>query len=68
MKPIEFWNAEYREIIKYCDMNYLKSLDDLKTQIMLEDASTNKVIKSNPMLYKRPKVQSLKEVFKKIFE
>jgi hypothetical protein len=68
MKPHEFWNSTYREIKLFCQMNLIKYTDDFKLQITLQDETTNKIIKANPMLYKNPKINSLKEVFRHLFK
>lgn len=68
MKPSEFWNNTYREVNLYCKMNLIKITDDFKLQISLQEESTNKVIKSNPLLVRHPKIQSLQTAFNYLFK
>ena len=67
MKPEEFWNCEYRYINTFLQTNMIRILDDFKMQIMLQEAVTDKLIKSDSMS-KRPKVIPLKKMFAKLFE
>jgi len=68
MKPNEFWNSTYREISKFCSCQLVNYFDLLKELIIIQDASTDKLIKADPLLNKRPKVESLKKVFKNLFK
>lgn len=45
----------------------IRILDDFKMQIMLQEATTDKIIRADSMS-KRPKVISLKKMFAKLFE
>lgn len=67
MKPHEFWNCDYREMVLYCEINSKRVNEDFKSNIILEDASTNKMIQSHP-LNKRPKIIPLKKMFKELFK
>ncbi len=66
MKPYEFWNSTYRQVNLFSKMNLIKITDDYKLEITLQDETTNKIIKANP-LSKNPKIKSLKEVFTNLF-
>lgn len=68
MKPFEFWNSTYREVNLFSKMNLIKITDDFKLEVTLQDESTNKMIKSNPFLYDKPKIKSLKEIFVNLFK
>ena len=45
----------------------IRILDDFKLQIMLQEATTDKLIKADSMS-KRPKIIPLKKMFKKLFQ
>ena len=66
MKPDEFWECEYRYINTFLQINMIRILDDLKMQIMLQEAVTDKLIKADSMS-KRPKIIPLKKMFSKLF-
>lgn len=68
MKPEEFWNSEYRQIDLYLQINMIKILDDFKMQITLQEAVTDKLIKADSMMNKRPKVIPLRKMFNKLFK
>lgn len=42
--------------------------DNFKLEITLQDEVTNKLIQSDPMLYQKPKIKSLKETFLNLFK
>lgn len=67
MKPEEFWNSEYKQINSYLQINMIKLLDDLKMQITLQEAVTDKLIKADSMS-KRPKIVPLRKMFNKLFK
>ena len=67
MKPDDFWNAEYRQINSYLQINMIRTLDDFKMQIQLQEAVTDKLIKADSM-NKRPKVIPLRKMFAKLFK
>lgn len=67
MKPKEFWDCTYKEVTVYCQANVCKITDDFRRQIQIQEAVSNKMIKSNPMMYKNPEVISLFSMFKEIF-
>jgi len=67
MKPNEFWNCTYRELVEYVNSNTLQSEESYKKQIMLFDALGYKIIKA--LSAKNPKNISLvRETFKNLFE
>lgn len=68
MKPDEFWNCEFREMILYCDINIIRINEDFKTNIILHEAVTNKMIQADPLGNKKPKVNPLTKTFKELFK
>lgn len=68
MKPHEFWNATYREVQVFCKANSSRITDNLKSEINVQEASTDKIILSNPLLYSRPKIQRLTDMFSNLFK
>lgn len=67
MKPNEFWECEYSHINIFIQTNMIKIVDEFKRQIVLQEAVTDKLIKADSMS-KKPKVISLKKMFKKLFQ
>lgn len=68
IKPQEFWNSRYKEIYLYCEMQTVREKDKLKENINVYDAVTNKMIQSDAFLNKKPKVISLRDMFKSLFD
>lgn len=68
MKPEEFWNARYKEVALYCNVNLFKITDELKRNIELYEAITDKLIMANAMCVKKPKILKLKDIFSKLFK
>lgn len=68
MKPEEYWNARYREVVLYCNVNLFKITDDIKQNVELFEAVTDKIIMSNSMCVKKPKFVKLKEMFGNLFK
>ncbi len=66
MKPEEFWNTEYKKVKLYCEMNLLRIQDDFRNDIIIQEASTDKLIMGDAMREK-PKILSLKKIFKTFF-
>ncbi len=66
MKPNEFWNATYREVYLYCQMNLVKTTDDFRQSLIIQEAVSDKLIGADAMR-ERPKVIPLKKTFKKLF-
>lgn len=67
MKPHEFWNSKYSEINTYCQANLVKTIDDLKSEIELQEAVTNKLIRADSMS-KNPKIIPIKDNYKELFK
>lgn len=67
MKPSDFWNATYREVLLYCQVNLIKISDEFRQKIVVQEATTDKLIQADAMREK-PKVIPLKEMFKKLFK
>lgn len=67
MKPKEFWNSTYREINLYTQANLCHKIDDLKQEIQLQEAVTNKVIMADAMSNRKPKIISLYQTFERLF-
>lgn len=44
MKPNEFWNGRFLEIKIYCEVNLARVMDNLRQEINLQEAVTNKLI------------------------
>lgn len=63
-----FWQNTFREVNLYCRMRLIKLQDDFKKQVILQEATTNKMIQSDPMLYERPKIIPLQKVFSPLFK
>lgn len=68
MKPSEYWNARYREVVLFCNVNLFKITDNIKQNIELFEAVTDKIIMSNSLCVKKPKIIKLKEMFGKLFK
>lgn len=67
MKPYEFWNSRYMEINIYCQAHLVKIIDDLKCEINLQEAVTNKLIRADSMS-RNPKIIPIRESYKEIFK
>jgi hypothetical protein len=67
MKPFEFWNSRYAEINTYCQVHLAKIIDDLKREINLQEAVTNKLIRADSMS-KNPKIIPIRESYKELFK
>ena len=67
MKPHEFWNSRYSEINIYCQVNLAKIIDDLKREINLQEAVTNKLIKADSMSI-NPKIILIRDNYKELFK
>lgn len=52
----------------YIKANTIRYFDDVRMQITIQEAVTSKMIKSNPICNKRPKVINLRDTFKGLFE
>ena len=67
MKPHEFWNSEYSKINVYCQTHLIKIIDDLKCEINLQEAVTNKLI-SGDCMNQNAKIIYIKDNYKKLFD
>ena len=67
MKPMEFWNCRYKEVYLYCEMNMLRIKEDFKQSILLQEATTDKLIQADSMS-KKPKIVPLRKIFKELFK
>lgn len=67
MKPYEFWNSRYLEINIYCQTHLAKTIDELKREINLQEAVTNKLIRADSMS-RNPKIVPIKESYKELFK
>lgn len=64
--PSEFWNMTYKEINKFCQSNLVRLQDDFKRNIILYEATTDKMIQADSMS-KKPKIVPLRKIFKDLF-
>ena len=67
IKPHEFWNSRYSEINTYCQIHLVKIIDELKSEINLQEAVTNKLIRADSMS-KNPKIILIRDNYKELFE
>ena len=68
MKPEEFWKCTYKEVVLFCEINSIRKNEQFKSDIVLQEAVTNKLIQADGMtMGKRAKVISLKKMFKGLF-
>lgn len=64
--PKDFWNSRYKEIYLYCEMQFVRNIEDYKQSIILQEAVTDKTIQADSMS-KKPKIIPLKIMFKSLF-
>lgn len=67
MKPKEFWDSTYREVILYCQMSLMRIQDDFRNDIVIQEAMSDKLLMGDAMREK-PKILPLKKKFKEIFK
>lgn len=67
MKPNEFWSGRYKEIYLFCEMNMLRIKEEFKQKIILQDATTDKIIQADSMS-KKPKIVPIRKMFKELFD
>ena len=67
MKPKEFWNATYKEVTTYCQMNIIRTQDDFRNNIIIQEGATDKLLVGDAM-NKKPKIVPLKKMFKELFK
>lgn len=69
MKPNEFWECTYREVELFCEINSIRKNEQFKSDIVLQEAVTNKLIQADGMtMGKRAKTIPLKKMFKNLFK
>ena len=67
MKPNEFWDCKYSEIVLFCQIRLVRLYDDLRSEINLQEAVTNKLIAGDCM-NQNAKILLIKDNYKKLFE
>lgn len=67
MKPSEFWNGRYKEIYLFCEINVIRIKEDFKQNIILQEATTDKIIQADSMS-KKPKIVPLRKMFNELFK
>ncbi len=67
IKPHEFWNSRYSEINTYCQIHLVKIIDELKSEINLQEAVTNKLIRADSMS-RNPKIVPIRDNYKELFK
>lgn len=66
MKPREFWECTYREVVVFCEVGSIRKNECFKSDVVLQEAVTNKLIGADGMS-KRPKVVPLRKMFGELF-
>lgn len=64
--PSEFWNIPYKQVNKFCQAKLVRMQDEFKRDIILQEATTDKLIQADSMS-KYPKIVPLRKVFKSLF-
>jgi hypothetical protein len=67
MKPNEFWESTFSDIIDYFQMNLIRHLDELRDDINVHDEQANKLIRADGMSVRNPKIVSMQESFKGLY-
>lgn len=67
MKPYQFWNSRYSDINSYCQTHLVKIIDDLKREVNLQEAVTNKLIRADSMS-RNPKIVLIRDNYKELFK
>lgn len=69
MKPNEFWECTYREVVLFCEVSSIRRNESFKSDVVLQEAVTNKLIQADGMtMGKKAKVIPLKKMFKNLFK
>lgn len=68
MNPQQFWKNSFKEVNLYCQITLIRLEDEFKQQVNLQEAVTDKMINSNPMLFKEPEIPRLINMFKELFK
>lgn len=68
MKPSEFWECTYREVVLFCEINSIRKSESFKSDVVLQEAVTDKLIRADAMsMGKKAKTIPLKKMFKNLF-
>ena len=67
ISPREFWSSPYREIYLYCEIQFIRTIEDFKQEITLQEAVTDKILQGDSMR-KKPKIVPLRKIFKDLFK
>lgn len=67
LKPNEFWECTYREVVLFCEVGSMRRKECFKSDVILQEAVTNKLIGADGM-NKRPKVVPLRKMFEGVFK
>ena len=67
MKPSEFWNGRFLEIKIYCEINLARTTDNLKREINLQEAVTNKLIAGDCM-NQNAKIVLIRDSYPELFK
>lgn len=67
MKPQEFWNGSFKEINLYCQVHLTRQIDELRQEINLQEAVTNKLI-SGDCMNQNAKIILIRDSYKELFE
>lgn len=67
IKPHEFWDGSFKEINLYCQVHLTKQIDELKKEINLQEAVTNKLI-SGDCMNQNAKIILIRDSYKELFE
>ena len=62
VRPQEFWSSRYKEIYSYCEIQFVRIMEDFKQEINL----TDKMLQGDSMR-KKPKIVPLRKTFKMLF-
>ncbi len=65
--PKEFWNSRYKEIYLYCEMQFIRVIEDFKQDVTLQEGVTDKLLQGDSMR-KKPKIIPLRKMFKELFK
>lgn len=66
LSPHEFWNTRYKEIYLYCEIQFIRIVEDFKQEITLQEAVTDKLLQGDSMR-KKPKIVPLRKMFSELF-
>jgi len=66
IKPLEYWDMSFRDIYMYCEAQSLRKTEEMRKEIQVQEAMTNKLIGAS-IVQKHPKVVSLMSMFEGLF-